>query len=155
MAAISNKTRGCSNFRQNNYLSVTSKELNPTPTAYSCIRSTAQASQNSNFHLLIIADIDDRLLPFSSLDTTPEHNVDLTEGSVLHFWNPEPGQGSADKGGTSPDVATLATQIPLISVEHVAGKEDARNIDHIVSTSSNTGCQWPETNGRCLADDNP
>lgn len=86
---------------------------------------------------------------------TPEQNVDLTEGSVLHLWNPDPRHGGAEKGGTSPDVAALAAQVPFISVEHVAGKEDARNIDQVVGTSSNTGCQWPETNGRCLADDDP
>lgn len=86
---------------------------------------------------------------------TLEQNVDLTEGPVLHFWNVDPRQGGADKGSTSPDVAALAAQVPLISVEHVAGKEDARNIDHVVGTSSNTGGQWPETNGRGLADDDP
>lgn len=116
---------------------------------------TTQAYPNSNFYLLIIVDIDDRLLPFASRDMTPEQNVDLTEGPVLHLRNPEPGHGGADKGGTSPDVAALATQVPLVGVEHVARKEDARNIDQVVGSSSNTGCQWPETNGRCLADDDP
>jgi hypothetical protein len=33
---------------------------------------------NSNLHLLVIVDIDDRLFPFPGLDTTPEQNVDLT-----------------------------------------------------------------------------
>lgn len=100
-------------------------------------------------------DIDDRLFPFPGLDTTPEQNVDLTEGSVLHLWDPDPGHDGAEKGGTSPDVAALAAQLRRIIVEHVAGKEDARNIDQVVGTSSNTGCQWPETNGRCLADNDP
>jgi thiamine biosynthesis lipoprotein ApbE len=86
---------------------------------------------------------------------TLEQNVNLTVGPVLHLWNPEPSHGSAKKGGTSPNVAALAAQVPLIIVEHVASKEDARNIDHVVGTSSDTGCQWPETNGRCLADDDP
>ena len=86
---------------------------------------------------------------------TLEQNVDLTEGPVLHLWNPDPSHEGADKGGASPDVAALAAQIPFIRVEHVAGKEDARNIDQVVGTSSDTGCQWPETNGRCLADNDP
>ena len=86
---------------------------------------------------------------------TLEQNVDLTEGPVLHLWNPDPSHGGADKGGGSPDIAALAAQVPLITVEHVAGKEDARNIDQVVGTSSDTGCQWPETNGRCLANDDP
>jgi hypothetical protein len=123
--------------------------------AHSCTSSATQASPNSNFHLLIVVDIDDRLLPFASRDTTLEQNVDLTEGPVLHLWNPDPSHDGADKGGASPDVAALAAQVPLISVEHVAGKEDARNIDQVVGTSSDTGCEWPETNGRCLADDDP
>ena len=111
--------------------------------------------QTAIFHLLIVVDIDDRLLPFASRDTTRKQNVDLTEGPVLHLWNPDPSHDGADKGGASPDVAALATQVPLISVERVAGEEDARNIDQVVGTSSDTGCQWPETNRRCLADDDP
>jgi len=86
---------------------------------------------------------------------TREQNVNLTEGPVLHLWNPDPSHDGADKGGGSPDVTTLAVQAPLIIVEHIAGKEDARNIDQVVGTSSDTGCQWSETNGRCLADDDP
>lgn len=111
--------------------------------------------QTAISHLFIVIDVDFRLLPFASRDTTLEQNVNLTEGPVLHLWNPDPSHGGTDKGCGSPDVAALATQVPLISVEHVAGEEDARNIDQVVGTSSDTRCQWPETNGRCLADDDP
>ena len=86
---------------------------------------------------------------------TREQNVDLTERPVLHLWNPDPRHEGADEGGGSPDVAALAAQVPLISVEHVAGEEDARDIDQVVGTSSDTGGQRPETDGRCLADDDP
>ena len=86
---------------------------------------------------------------------TVEQNIDLTERPMLHLWNKHPRHGSAKKGGASPDVAALAAQTPLIIVQHVACKEDARNVDNVVGTSSDTGCQWPETYGRCLADDDP
>jgi len=86
---------------------------------------------------------------------TVEQDVNLTEGPMLHLWNPHPSHGGANKGGAGPDVAALAAQVPLIGVEHIAGKEDARNIDQVIGTSSDTGCQWPKTNGRCLADDDP
>lgn len=113
-----------------------------------------QASQSSN-HLLVVVEFDDGVLPFASLDLSLEQNVDLTEGSVLHLRNELPRHDGAEKGGASPDIATLAADVPLIRVEHVAGKEDARNVDHVVGTSPNTCCQWPETNGRCLADNDP
>ena len=106
-------------------------------------------------HLLIVINIDRCPLPFASLNTTLEQNVNLTEGSVLHLRNPDPRQDGTNQGGASPDVAALAAQVPLIGVEHVAGKEDARNVDQVVCTSSDTGCQWSETNRRCLTDDNP
>jgi len=60
---------------------------------------------------------------------TVEQNVNLTEGSVLHLGNPDPSHAGADKGGASPDVAALAAQGPLVIVEHVAGEENARNVD--------------------------
>ena len=85
-------------------------------------------------------DVDDCLRPFASLDTTLEQNVDLTEGPVPHLWNPDPRHNGADQCRASPNIATLAAQIPLISVEHVAGEENARDIDQVVGTSSNTGC---------------
>lgn len=84
-----------------------------------------------------------------------EQDVNLTEGSVLHLRNEEPRHNRAEKGGASPDIATLAAQVPLVRVEHVAGKEDARNVDQVVGTSSDTCCQRPKTNGGCLADDDP
>ena len=111
--------------------------------------------QTATSTLLIVVNIDDSLLPFASLDTAREQNVDLTEGPVLHLWNPDPRHDGAHKGGASPDVAALTAQVPFITVEHVASKEDARNIDQVVGTSSDTGCQWPETNGRGLPDDDP
>lgn len=130
---------------ENNYLKVSSEKH--VSTTHSCTNNATQASTNSNFHLLVVFDIDDRLLPFASRDTTLEQNVDLTERPVLHLWNPDPSHDSTDQGGASPDVTALAAQVPFISVEHVAGKEDARNIDQVVGTSSDTGGQWPETNG--------
>lgn len=118
-------------------------------------QAATQASPSSNFHLLIVVEFDDRVLPFASLDLSLEQNVDLTEGPVLHLRNELPRHDGAEKGGASPDIATLAAQVPLIGVEHVAGKEDARNVDHVVGTSSNTCCKRPETDGRCLADNDP
>ena len=42
-----------------------------------------------------------------------------------------------------------------IRVKHVAGKENARNVDCIVATTSNTSCQGSKTNSRCFTDDDP
>jgi hypothetical protein len=111
--------------------------------------------QTAISHLIIVLDIDDRLLPLASRHMTREQNVDLTEGPMLHLRDPDPRHDGADEGGASPDVAALAAQVPLIRVEHVAGEEDARDIDQVVGTASDTGCQWPETNGGGLADDDP
>jgi len=152
----------CSTFRhdphpsshlETNYLKVSTKK--PVSAAHPCTSSATHASPNSNFHLLIVVDTDDRLLPLASRDVTLEQDVDLTEGPVLHLRNPDPSQEGADEGGARPDVAALAAQVPLITVEHVAGEEDARDIDQVVGTAPDTGCQWPEANGRCLADDDP
>lgn len=162
IATITDEGRGCSKFQRdhhrsahlkNKYLKVSSKKssLPPIPAQAVPLRLLQTAIAN----LLIVLDIDDRLLPLASLNLSLKQNVDFAEGSVLHLWNPNPSHESADKGGGCPDVAALAAQVPLISVEHVAGKEDAGNIDQVVGTSSDTGCQRPETRGRCLADDDP
>lgn len=42
-----------------------------------------------------------------------------------------------------------------LRVEHPARQEDARNVDNVVAATADTGGQGPETNGRCLADDDP
>jgi hypothetical protein len=115
------------NRKTNPVLSIVSSQL------------TTQASPNSNFNPLIIVDIDDRLVPFASRDIPPRQNVDLTEGSVLHLWNPEPRHGDADNRSTSPDLAAPVAQVPLISVKHVAGKEDTRDIDRVVAQEQEAG----------------
>jgi hypothetical protein len=86
---------------------------------------------------------------------TREQDVDLTEGPVLHLGDPDPRHEGADEGGAGPHVAALAAQVPLVRVEHVAGEEDARDVDQVVGAAADTGCQWPETNGGGLADDDP
>ena len=106
-----------------------------------------QASHIHASSLLVVVDIDDGLLPLASWYMTSEQNVDLTERPFLHLWDEQPRQNGADQGGSSPDVATLAAEVPLLSVEHVAGKEDARDVDQVVGTTSDTSRQWPKTDG--------
>lgn len=95
--------KGCSTFQchphpstylANNYRKVSSKKLVSATRSYTS--SSTQASPNSNSHLLIIVDIDDRILPFASRDMTLEQNIDLTEGPVLHLWYPDPRHDAAD-----------------------------------------------------------
>jgi len=105
--------------------------------------------------LLIILDIDNGLRPLASGNVTPEQDVNLAEGPVLHLRDEHPREESTDEGSASPDVAALATQVPLVAVQHVAGKEDAGNVDQVVSTTSNTCCQRSETDGWCLTNDDP
>ena len=40
-------------------------------------------------------------------------------------------------------------------VEHVTSEEDARNLNDVVGSTSNTGCERSETDGRGLSDNDP
>lgn len=108
-----------------------------------------------NFRLVIIIDIDDSLLPLAGRDPTLEQNIDLTEGSVLHLRDPNVRHDGAEEGSAGPDVSRLAADVPLVVVEHVTGEEDAGNVDQVVGATPNTSCQWSETHGRGLTDDDP
>jgi hypothetical protein len=86
---------------------------------------------------------------------TVEQNVDLSEGSVLHLRNEHPGQDGAEERGAGPDVAALAAQVPLVAVQHVAGEENAGDVDQVVGAATDAGGERPEADGGCLADDDP
>jgi hypothetical protein len=86
---------------------------------------------------------------------TAEQDIDLSEGSVLHLRDEHPRQDGAEERGAGPDVAALAAQVPLVAVQHVAGEEDAGDVDQVVGAATDAGGEGPEADGGRFADDDP
>jgi hypothetical protein len=84
-----------------------------------------------------------------------EQDINLTERSVLHLRDEHPGQDGAEERGAGPDVTALAAQVPLVAVQHVAGEENAGDVDQVVGAAADAGGERPEADGGCLADDDP
>lgn len=62
-------------------------------------------------HLLVVADIDDGLLPLAGRDLALEENVDFSVRSVLHLRKPDVGTRQTEGTGSGPNVTTLATKV--------------------------------------------
>ena len=86
---------------------------------------------------------------------TAEQDIDLSEGSVLHFRNEHPRQDGAEECSAGPDVAALAAQVPLVAVQHVAGEENAGDVDQVVGAAADAGGEGTEADGGRFADDDP
>lgn len=80
-----------------------------------------------HMRLLVIVDIDDRLLPLASRKTTAEHNVNLTVRATLHLRKTPPGHNETEKGSAAPDVATLAADWKMLAREQRQGKQPRGN----------------------------
>jgi hypothetical protein len=77
--------------------------LSPGGTEYVFLRS--------RFHLLVVADVDDGLLPLAGRDLALEENVDFSVRSVLHLRKPDVGTEQTEGTSSGPDVTTLATKV--------------------------------------------
>jgi hypothetical protein len=62
-------------------------------------------------HLVVVLDIDDRLLPLASRHLTVEQDVDLTVRPALHLGQVEKGHNEAEETGATPHVAALAAKV--------------------------------------------
>ena len=62
-------------------------------------------------HLVVILDIDDRLLPLASGHLAVEQDVDLTVRPALHLGQVEEGHDEAEETGATPHVTTLAAKV--------------------------------------------
>lgn len=78
-------------------------QANPTPEA-----------SEAHIHLLVIVDVDDRLLPLASRNLALEHDVDLAVGSALHLRQVEVGGNQANESSASPDVTALASHVSIL-----------------------------------------
>jgi len=63
----------------------------------------------STVFLLVVFDIDFRLLPFASRDVALEHDVNLAIGSTLHLRQAKVRDDQTKQSRTAPDVAALAS----------------------------------------------
>lgn len=66
-------------------------------------------------HLLVVVDVDDRLLPLAGRDMALEQDVDLAVGAALHLWQTPPGNDKTDECRGAPDVPTLAANYSIVS----------------------------------------
>lgn len=62
-------------------------------------------------HLVVVLDIDDRLLPLASRHLAVEQDVDLTVRSALHLGQVEEGHDEAEETSATPNVAALAAKV--------------------------------------------
>lgn len=62
-------------------------------------------------HLLVVVDVDNRILPLASRDMTVEHDVDLAEGPTLHLRQEQVCYDEAEEASSGPDVAALAAKV--------------------------------------------
>jgi hypothetical protein len=65
-------------------------------------------------HLLVIIDINLRLLPVTSGDLALEHDVNLTVRSALHLRKEKVCSDETEEASTAPDVTTLATDCEVL-----------------------------------------
>lgn len=68
----------------------------------------------SGHRLLVVPNIDDRLLPLPGLHLALEQNVDLAIRPSLHLRDPPPGHGKAEESRATPDVAAFATEVTAL-----------------------------------------
>jgi hypothetical protein len=108
-----------------------------------------------SLHLIIILNIDNSLGPLARRHMTVEQDINLTERSVLHLRDEHPGQDGTEESGAGPDVTALAAQVPLVAVQHVAGEENAGDVDQVVGAAADAGGERPEADGGRFADDDP
>lgn len=64
-----------------------------------------------DLHLVVILDIDDRLLPLASRHLAVEQDVNLTVRPALHLRQVEVGHHEAEETGAAPDVAALSAKV--------------------------------------------
>jgi hypothetical protein len=65
-------------------------------------------------HLLVIIDINLRLLPVTSGDLALEHDVNLAVGSALHLRKEEVCSDETEETSGAPNVTTLATDCEIL-----------------------------------------
>jgi hypothetical protein len=100
--------------------------------------------------LVVVLDINNGALELPGRYLTVEQNVNFTVRAVLELGQEEVGHDPAENSGASPDVTTLARQIPPGWVQHLRGQEDHWNLGNIVRGTADTSAQSAETDGRCL-----
>lgn len=66
-------------------------------------------------HLLVVIDVNVRLLPLASWDLALEHDVNLAVGSVLHLGQLKVGGDQAEQTRRTPNVTALASHCECIS----------------------------------------
>ncbi len=74
-----------------------------------------------------------------------EQDITLAIRAVLELRKEEEGHDPADDGSTSPDVPTLACEIPSSRIEQSRSQIDHGNLRDIVGGTTDTGAQSAET----------
>lgn len=67
-----------------------------------------------HLHLIIVLDIDHRLLPLARRNLTLEHDVNLTVRSALHLRQEEVCRDQASQTSSTPNVAAFAAEISTL-----------------------------------------
>jgi len=93
-------------------------------------RKTRTSIPQIPHHLLVVVDVDVRLLPLASRDVAREHDVDLAVRSALHLRQAKVCDDQADEGGGTPYEAALAAEVATRGVQHVG-----RNYRSLVSST--------------------
>lgn len=71
--------------------------------------------------LLVVIDVDHRLLPLAGRDLALEHDVNFTVRATLHLGQAPPGYNETDECSGAPNVAALSAEVSTRGVQHVGG----------------------------------
>jgi hypothetical protein len=103
--------------------------------------------------LLVVLDVNNGRLELPGRDSAIEQDIAFTVRAVLELRKEEEGHNPADASGATPDVTTLACEIPPGRVEHLRGEIDHRDFRDIVGGATDTGAQSAKTDGGRLGND--
>ena len=102
---------------------------------------------------MVLRHVDDCLLEMSRWHLAVEENVQLAITPSLELGQAKVCTDEAHCRSTTPDVATLACQIPACRVQHLTGEVDHWNLCDVVCTSADTGRECSQPHGGCLCND--
>jgi hypothetical protein len=107
----------------------------------------------TTFLLMIILDVDNRLLELPSWHLTVEQNVQLAVTSALQLRQSKERARKTNSRSPAPDIPTLARQIPPRRVQHLTSEVNHRDLSHIVGSAPDSGRQRSQAHGARLGDD--
>ena len=104
-----------------------------------------QISSTLSNTLFVVSNINDSRLELPGRNPAVEQDIRLTIRAILELRKEEEGRKEAHNGCTSPDISTLASEIPSSWVEKLRRQVDHGDLGNIVSRTTDTSAQSTKT----------